>query len=167
MGTGQLAYYLNVETKKNPYNCAAFNQHSSVEYSSIVWSYLSDFLFLQLPKWILMLSVNCCRTQWSRVLRPELSSPAQTLGLWVLDPLATLMSLCVCSACRQRYWDGLIPRLRILPTVYTIKKLKMRPRSYKRAVELLIVIKLRGLSPWETIPTERRLSAKLVPTFCW
>jgi hypothetical protein len=38
-----------------------------------------------------------CRLQWPRVLRHELSSPAQTLGSWVRIPLEAWMSVCVYS----------------------------------------------------------------------
>jgi hypothetical protein len=36
-----------------------------------------------------------CRSQWLRVLRHELSSPARTLGSWVLISLKAWMFVCV------------------------------------------------------------------------
>jgi hypothetical protein len=38
-----------------------------------------------------------CRSQWLRVLRHELSSPARTLGSWVRAPLQAWMFVCVYS----------------------------------------------------------------------
>jgi hypothetical protein len=43
--------------------------------------------------------VYMLRTQWTRGLRHEPSSPARTLGSWVRIPLEVLMSVCVYSIC--------------------------------------------------------------------
>jgi hypothetical protein len=40
---------------------------------------------------------RCCRSQWPRGLRHEMSSPARTLGSWVRIPLKTWMFVCLCS----------------------------------------------------------------------
>jgi hypothetical protein len=48
------------------------------------------------------------RSEWPRGLRQEMSSPAQTLGLWVRIPLEAWMFVCVYFCVFS--CDGLIPR---------------------------------------------------------
>jgi hypothetical protein len=53
---------------------------------------------------------------------------------------AFILCLC-CFVCRQRACDGLIPRPRVLSTVYRIQKLKKRPRSTRlRAVGIFTAV---------------------------
>jgi hypothetical protein len=69
-------------------------------------------------------------SQWPRDLRHEPSSPARTLGSWVLIPLKAWIFvyefiLCVGSSLAT----GWSPVQGVLPTVYKIKKLKRRSSS--------------------------------------
>jgi hypothetical protein len=71
------------------------------------------------------------RSQWTRGLRHEPSSPARTLGSWVRIPLKGWRSVCVYSVLcvGSGVVKGWSPVKGILPTMYMIKKLKKRPMS--------------------------------------
>jgi hypothetical protein len=58
--------------------------------------------FLLMSKWYKLPFSVCLyvfRSQWSRGLRHEPSSPARTLGSWVPIPLEVWMSVCFYSVC--------------------------------------------------------------------
>jgi hypothetical protein len=80
------------------------------------------------------------RSQWPRGLRHKPSSPARTLGSWVRIPLGAwmfdvrLFCVCVVLCVGSGLETGWSPAQWVLPTVYTIKKLKKSPRS-TRAVD--------------------------------
>jgi hypothetical protein len=78
--------------------------------------------------------INFGRSQWPRGLRHKPSSPARTLGSWVLIPLEAWKSVCVYSVCvvpcvGSGLATGWSPVQGVLPIVYRIKKLKNRLRS--------------------------------------
>jgi hypothetical protein len=84
----------------------------------------------------LLVNGKLCQLQWPRGLGHELSSLAWTLGSWVRIPLKALISVCVYSGfvlfcVGSGLVTGWSPVQGVLPTVYWIKKLKMRQRSKK------------------------------------
>jgi hypothetical protein len=74
-----------------------------------------------------------CRGQWPDVRRHELSSPAQTLGLWVRTPLEIQNSVCVYNVFVLCVGSGLTtnwsPVQGILRAGYRIMKLKKTARA--------------------------------------
>jgi hypothetical protein len=79
---------------------------------------------------VLCILIFTCRSQWSRGLRHEMSSPAQTLGSWVRITLEAWMSVrvssvfvlsCVCSSLAT----GWSPVQGVLPTVYKIHNFRI------------------------------------------
>jgi hypothetical protein len=81
----------------------------------------------------LELRFSCCiiirgRSEWPRGLRHELSSPAQTLGPWVLIPLEASISVCIVLCEGSAFATGWSPVQGDLPTMYRNKKLQKRPR---------------------------------------
>jgi hypothetical protein len=57
-----------------------------------------------------MVLLGEARSQLPRVLRHELSSPAQTLRSWVRIPLKAWMSVCVYSVCAVLSVDSGLPK---------------------------------------------------------
>jgi hypothetical protein len=69
--------------------------------------------------------ITICRSQWSRGLKHELSSPARTLGSWVLIPLKARVSVCVYSVFVSSIGSGLAtgwsPVQGVVPTVLGLR----------------------------------------------
>jgi hypothetical protein len=89
------------------------------------------------PRPLTGITLPLCRSQWSRGLRHELSSSAQTLGSWVRIRLEAWMSVCVYSVfelsgvavATLRRVDP--PSKESYRLCKQIKKLKKRPRPNK------------------------------------
>jgi hypothetical protein len=78
--------------------------------------------------WVSMTGI--CRPQWRRGLRPELPSPTQTKGSWVLITLEAWMfffRICVVLLVGSDTITGWSPIQEVLLTVHKIKKLENPP----------------------------------------
>jgi hypothetical protein len=85
-------------------NFATFSKLLLAESNRLSFSSCQNFIVLYLQKLykyysLIYENLNCvdCRSQWSRDLRHELSSPSQTLGSCFRIPLEARMFVCVYS----------------------------------------------------------------------
>jgi hypothetical protein len=102
--------------------------------------YFAALSMSKLQRWIMgMVKYELSRSQLSRGLRHEPSSPARTQGSWVRIPLKAWISVhlfCVCVLCvGSGLATGWSPIQGILPTVQKDQETNKAAKAQQRAVE--------------------------------